>query len=219
MEPSILAILKVLGMAEDISWGDSRARTEEDWARWTTKYRLSAVLVLAAFLFSTVSLILQTISFTSFVLIALFTLAVSGIVTTILGPQGDGLKMERRMSEGFLRGRTPVAVAAYQIDTLPGRTLLLIRAGGVQAWSRNELVYNEAVPDFLSGLFTARQRLKNYLLVGCWEKTGATSVEEVRLREKGIFTWLNRRVGCPVSKLTDDWWRQLEEQEIPSAHG
>ena len=112
-----------------------------------------------------------------------------------------------------------MAVAAYQIDTIPGRTLLLIRAGGEQDWSENVLIYNVAVANYLGSLWKKRREMKNYLLVGCWEKTRVASVHELKLKNKEISRWLNRPVGCPVHNLAEEWWRKLEDQEVPSAHG
>lgn len=210
-------ILKILGgfLPVDFTWGDNRRNLEERWVRWVRKYWLVAGAILGIFALSVVGWWLQLISFEVCMIINVPTFLVMAYALPKLGEQGRELRSERKAADQLLKGRIPVAVAAYQIKTLPGRILLLIRAGGEQDWSREVLVYDESVAAFLRNIFSQGRGLGSYVLVGGWEKTDVPAVRDVRLKEKEVFIWLDhsvgvRRVLCPEA----EWWKGLEGREF-----
>ncbi len=191
----LLAILKQLGVRENLTWGEYRGGLEDLMERTATKYLLILILI------TVLVIVIDAIGMSGLIPDPRFLLLASGLIFLTAGYWGwRGLalkkqfRLEREESDRALSGKTPVAVAAFTVKTLPGTLVVLLRFGGTENVHEYRITTESDLIGAISTYFVSSQ--DKYVIVGCRERGHLGTVQDLEnFLRTDVLAWLAHRVG------------------------
>ncbi len=207
----VLAILKQLGIGVFLEWGQEREWLEDRIGRTRTKYSLVLVIIIAAdiavFVIGFWHLPPWPLNYAALVL----AVGATAIAAWLSIRYQEHFGKLRRISDDFLNGKIPVAVASWTLGTLPGKIIVLLRFGGAEG----QLIYWITTKDDLSGAMGSLLITPDdYVLVSHREPSYMETAQALdNPLHMEVLGWLARRVGGKVLFLPLKFYEQLEQLE------
>lgn len=212
----LLSVLKQLGVGVFLEWGQERGELEDRIGQQRTKYTvilgISIAMDIAVYVIGSWHILPDPLPFIA-LLLAVSVTAIATIFGLRLQEHFGAL---RRISDDFLNGKIPVAVASWTLGTLPGEVIALLYEGGSDPhlWY---LIMTETEMRQSLGAYFGHQTEK-YVLVAHREPSYMETAQALdNLLPMEVFEWLAHRVGGKVLFLPLKFWEKLEQLERDEA--